>query len=101
MSAIPLVESEGTYSYEFSSESSQAYGTGSQKYLGGGVFGMFAGDANADGIINDTDKNPVWYSEAGIEGYLSADLNMDGQCDNKDKDDLWIPNQGVESQVPD
>ncbi|MCD4697324.1 MAG: fibrobacter succinogenes major paralogous domain-containing protein, partial [Bacteroidales bacterium] len=100
MSAIPLAESEGIYYFDFSIASGQAYGTGSQKDIGGGVFGMFAGDANGDGIINDTDKNPVWYSQAGIAGYLPADLNMDGQCDNRDKDDLWVPNQGIETQVP-
>jgi uncharacterized protein (TIGR02145 family) len=100
MSAFPLVESEGIYSYEFSIDGDQAYGTGSLKYIGGGVFGMFAGDANADGIVNEIDKDPVWETQAGIAGYLSADLNMDGQCDNREKDDLWIPNQGIGSQVP-
>lgn len=99
MSAIPLAESEGIYSYDFSVADGQAYGTGSQKDLGSGVFGMIAGDANGDGIINDTDKNPVWYTQAGIAGYLSADLNIDGQCNNQDKDDLWYPNQGYESQI--
>ncbi|RLD57298.1 MAG: hypothetical protein DRJ05_09935 [Bacteroidetes bacterium] len=100
MSAVPLTESGGIYSYDFSSASGQSYDTGSQKDLGSGVYGMFAGDANADGIINDTDKDPVWNTQAGIAGYLSADLNMDGQCNNKDKDDLWFPNRGCQSQIP-
>ena len=99
MSAIPLAESEGIYSYDFTNASGQAHGIGSQKDLGSGKFGMIAGDANGDGIVNDTDKNPVWNTQAGISGYLSADLNMDGQCNNQDKDELWFPNRGYGSQV--
>ncbi len=100
MSAVPLIKSSNIYSYDFSIGASQAYGTDSEKLLTGGVYGMYSGDANADGIIDDNDKTNSWNSETGLSGYLSSDLNLDGQSDNGDKNEIWLPNQGIGSQIP-
>jgi hypothetical protein len=61
---------------------------------------MFAGDANADGLVDLSDKSSYWEPNAGTPGYLSSDLNLDSQVNNQDKDDMWVPNLGKASQVP-
>jgi hypothetical protein len=61
---------------------------------------MIAGDANADRVINDTDRLAYWNVNAGLTGYISSDFSMDSQVNNKDKNDLWVPNFGSASQVP-
>jgi len=101
MSAYPLTESSGIYSHDFTTNENQAYSdTLSVKELIQGIWGMFAGDGNADGEINDADKINVWEMVAGEAGYFSGDFNMDTEVDNKDKDDIWVPNGGNGSQVP-
>ncbi len=100
MSAISLTETEGIYTYDFSSSSDQSYEAESQKDIGSGLFGMFAGDANADGVINDNDGIEFWYLETGQAGYLGSDVNMNGQSNNQDKNDLWYVNYSKTSKVP-
>ncbi len=100
MSAVPLTESGGVYSYDFSTGAAQAYGTNSQKDLGGGIYGMYAGDFNADGTVNADDKTNNWSNSAGAQGYLQTDGNLDGQSDNLDKHDWWLNNTGRSTQVP-
>ena len=99
ISANPLAESGGVYSYDFTSGAGQAYNNG-QKEIAPGVWGMVAGDADATGLIDENDKNPLWNQWAGETGYLPTDLNCDTQADNRDKNDYWLPNIGDESQVP-
>jgi len=65
-----------------------------------GIWGMIAGDGDANGEINMNDKNNVWILQAGQEGYNSGDFNLDGQVNNPDKNDLWIQNINAQSQVP-
>jgi len=100
MSANPLTEAGGVYSYDFTITAGQAYGTDAQKDLGGGVFGMYAGDSNADRTIDDSDKTGDWMTETGTFGYLPSDANLDGQSNNLDKNDFWLPNVGESCQVP-
>ena len=99
MSANPVTESGGTYSYDFTTSNTQAYGTNAQKELGSGVYGMISSDANADGNINSSDKI-LWEGESGSDSYKAGDFNMDGQVENKDKNDLWLENKDIGSQVP-
>ena len=99
ISANPLTESGGVYSYDFTTGAGQAYNSG-QKEIAPGVWGMFTGDADASDLIDENDKNPLWNQVAGETGYLPTDLNCDTQADNRDKDDYWLPNIGEESQVP-
>jgi len=101
LSAYPLTESGGVYSYDFTSPVGQAYGTDAEKNLGGGIYGLYGGDGNADGTIDTDDKTTVWSVEAGTGGYLNSDFNMDSQTDNSDKNDIWINNTGNSSQIPD
>ncbi len=99
MSAFPLLQLEGVYSYDFTIMD-RAYGTNATISIGGGSFGMYSGDANADGYIDDLDKSSIWILEAGNLDYLSSDLNLDSQSNNVDKDEFWLMNRGEDCQVP-
>lgn len=99
MSANPLVESAGVYNCDLSTNGAIYGGTLGSKYLGATIYGMIAGDANADGSIDLNDLTP-WNLSAGLYGYLQSDLNMNTEVDNVDKNDFVVPNMGKTSQVP-
>jgi len=102
MSANPVTESGGVYSYDFTTGSGKAYGAApGQKEIAPGIWGMFGGDGDADGQVNLNDKSNVWVIQAGTKGYKSGDMDMDGKVNNPDKNDVWIGNTGSNSQVPD
>jgi photosystem II stability/assembly factor-like uncharacterized protein/fibronectin type 3 domain-containing protein len=102
MSALPLTENAGIYSWDFSSGAGQAYGgTNAHKQLAPGVWGMIGGDGNANGQISNADKVDVWKVQAGSSGYLMGDFDMNVQVNNADKIDVWKVNSGAGSQVPD
>lgn len=101
LSANALIENGGMYAYDFTSGSGQAHGTNAQKDLGNGLFGLYAGDLNADGTVDVMDKNVSWGMDSGHSGYLPSDSNLNGQADNPDKNDIWLENLGKESQLPD
>jgi len=102
MSAFPLVEVGGTYTYDFTTASGQVYGGAlGHKEVSTGVWGMIGGDGLPDGQIGNTDKVDVWIPESGNSGYLMGDFTLDGQTNNGDKVDVWTPNSGSGSQVPD
>lgn len=101
LSANGLIQTDGIYTYNFTTGSEQAYGGASaQKEIGTGIWGMMGGDGDGNGIVNSYDKDPVWESEAGDQGYLKSDYNFDTQSNNLDKDNVWVPNLGNGSQVP-
>ncbi|MBN1339385.1 MAG: PKD domain-containing protein [Bacteroidales bacterium] len=101
ISAYPLSQAGGVYSYDFSSSASQAYGTSlGHKEIAAGIWGMIASDGNGDSQVNNSDKNDVWAAQAGTNGYLQGDFSMDGQVNNTDKNELWKPNTGLGGQVP-
>ncbi len=101
MSADPLLQTGDIYSYDFTTGAVQAFGTDAQKDLGSGVFGMYGGDADANGIIELDDKTIFWLLQAGKVGYLVGDFDLDGQVNNKDKNEIWLQNIYEESQLPD
>ncbi|MCD4746700.1 MAG: hypothetical protein K8R58_10415, partial [Bacteroidales bacterium] len=102
MSAYPLTEIGGVYTYNFTTGANQAFGGSlGHKEIEIGVWGMFGGDGNADSQIGNADKNDVWAVQAGTSGYLSGDFTMDVQVNNSDKNDVWAPNSGKGGQVPD
>jgi len=91
----------GAYLYDFTTPAGQAHGTDAQKDLGSGIFGMYAGDADANGTVELDDKTLFWSPEAGRSGYLNSDFNLNSQTDNTDKNEIWINNTGNFSQIPD
>lgn len=101
MSSGPLPDFFGIYNYDFTTGAGQAYGgANAHVELLPNVWGMIAADGDADGQIDNSDKNTIWTIQAGGSGYLEGDFNMDTQVDNVDKNDLWIPNSGSGGQIP-
>ncbi len=102
ISSIALEDNgNAVYPYDFTTSASKNLGgTGGSKLIGTEAYAMVAGDADADGTIDQADLDLKWVPQAGKNRYHGADLNMDGQIDNSDKDLLGIPNIGYSSQVP-
>ncbi|MGB4820501.1 MAG: hypothetical protein WBP33_15425 [Saprospiraceae bacterium] len=102
ISTTGLINGSGIFSWDFTTSSTQAFGgTAAQKSLEGENWGMFAGDGDANDVINNNDVTLIWTINAGKKGYYNADFSRDGQVNNKDKNDLWFPNIGKQCQVPD
>lgn len=102
MSGYPVDHSgDCQYTFNFTSGPDQAHGgTLGHNELEPGVWGMISGDGDADGQVNNVDKNDVWAIQAGAAGYLAGDFNMDAQANNLDKNELWAPNTGSGGQIP-
>ena len=88
------------YTYDFTISDAQAY-ENNQADLGDGAYGMFSGDFNADGIVDDFDLSTQWYLEAGYKGFKMSDGNLDIQVNNDDKNLQWYGNVGETEQFPD
>jgi hypothetical protein len=74
--------------YDFTTGSGQFYGTNGAKELETGVWGMWAGDVNGDGILKysdiDNDRLQIlirlgYIQTSTTTGYYNEDLNMDGE----------------------
>ena len=98
LSGQALSATGGIYTYDFTTSADKAYNSG-QKDLGGGTFGMYAGNANGDTEIGISDKT-TWQGQTGTAGYNSADLDMNGQVTNQDKNDVWLINNNTQSEIP-
>ncbi len=89
MSAAGVVKTNGIYQYDFTTPAGKAFGgISAQKEIAPGIWGMKAGDGNADGDINIDDVIDIWKPQAGKSGYLNGDFNLDGQSSNIDKNDI-------------
>lgn len=80
--AIQLLPPLTTYAFHIAS--TQAYGSNTPM-LESGVFGLYSGDINQDGVIDGLDYND-WESDNNSfgAGYLNTDLNGDGIVDGLD-----------------
>ena len=100
-SAVSLTSGSATL-YDFTTGSSQLYGTGGAKQLETGVWGLWSGDINQDKQITTTDYTD-WYNSAraGDLGYHVTDCNCDGQVTTEDYA-VWYNNAraGASSQIP-
>lgn len=100
LSGGQLILNAGIYSWNYSIGENQAYGGSlAHKQIASGIWGMCSGDGDANGQINNSDKNEVWKPQSGSSGYKSGDFNMNGQVDNLDKIEFWQVNSGKSSQV--
>jgi len=101
LSGGQLILNAGNYSWDFTASADQAYGgSNAHKEITPGIWGMISGDGDANGQVNNADKNDVWKPQSGSSGYKAGDFSMNGQVDNVDKNDLWKVNSGKSSQVP-
>ncbi|MGA7304245.1 MAG: hypothetical protein WBW88_05200 [Rhodothermales bacterium] len=102
MSASPVALSDASAPYDFTTSASQAFGLSAMKELEPGVWGLFAADANADGLVTALDFG-AWLAgtTAGLTGYQPADFDLDGAVTATDFV-LWLANTtaGAASRVP-
>ena len=70
--------------YDYSIAANEAYGS-NQGEVGNGVWAIFSGDINQDGVIDGLDYND-WENDSNnfAGGYFSTDLNGDGVVDGLD-----------------
>lgn len=101
LSAQELILNSGMCNYDFTQTENAAYGGNSAfKQLSPGIWGLVSSDGNADGQVNNLDKNIIWKPQSGLSGYQQGDFNLDGQVNNTDKINFWSPNTGRSSQLP-
>lgn len=85
---------------DFTNNSFTFYGSRpALKQLSTGIYGMYAGDANHDGIINAVDKNSFWRLQNGTKGYLHADFDLNGLVNAVDKNTFWFVNNSLIQQL--
>jgi glucose/arabinose dehydrogenase len=104
MSLSAVDFSSGQGSWDFSTAMTQGYTLGPDplRSLGGGTFGLIAGDVDVDGQITAGDFN-TWLLETKsvLTGYVGSDFDLDGQVTASDFN-LWLVNTKAvrSSQVP-
>jgi hypothetical protein len=91
-------------SHDFTASVKAAYSSNGPPLvdLGDGPFGLFAGDANADGFMDALDLEAyITQTTSAASGFQLADFNMDTSVDALDIN-LWIANSavGASSHVP-
>ncbi len=93
MSAGPMPFTSGSVIYDFTSGIDQYHGSAGAKVLAGGLYGLWAGDADQDGSVGSADF-AEWQSaaRAGASGYQAADLRLDGRVTTADYVH-WYENQ--------
>lgn len=101
MSADPLIRTGEFFQYNYTDAADKAFGgSNAQKELAPGIWGLIAGDGDADNKISNNDKTNIWKPQAATTGYKKGDFNMDKQVENTDKNDYWFPNINKVSLVP-
>lgn len=79
-------------SYDFTTAVDRAFGTNQQKMTTDGKAVMYAGDANADNVIQVTDFD-LWVAQpALLDSYEATDFNLDGVIQVTDYDQ-WFENK--------
>ncbi len=65
-----------------------------------GVYALYAGDANRDGRITNSDKVLFWRPQNATIGYRPADFNLNGRVQNSDLVSFWRVNNAKVSRIP-
>jgi hypothetical protein len=100
MSSGPVPLSTNSTLYDFTNAMNKAYGQNPMIQLASGIYGMYASDGNADGVIDLTDRDDIWLIENGNMGYLEGDFNMNSGVTVHDVNQFWNTNNGKATQVP-
>lgn len=101
MSSAPLTESSNAYTYDFTGDVSNAYGSGIKSNAKGlGKTAMFSGDTNLSGTVTNADYNDEIRTQPRASGYLRADANFSGNVTNADYNDAIRTNPRASSTVP-
>ncbi|MBK7212177.1 MAG: hypothetical protein IPH88_02530 [Bacteroidales bacterium] len=81
--AAAVLFAGSSISYDFTTSADQAFGNNQQTLSG--VFGMYSGDENQDGIIDSSDMIDADNDATGFAvGYIATDINGDGLVDSSD-----------------
>jgi choice-of-anchor B domain-containing protein len=102
MSSAAVDMSLGSGAWDFSSSSSQAFGANPMKGLGDGKWGLYAGEADINGLNSAGDYNSWLIDTKSVStGYAESDFNMDAQVLAEDFN-IWLANTKTvaASQVP-
>ena len=83
MSSEMVALSENSGLYDFTASEESAYGENPLKNLGGGVFALFSGDGNSDGVVNVLDYGEI-ANNIYKAGYYRGDVNMDSVVNDAD-----------------
>jgi len=100
MSASPIPLTMNSTLYDFTTAMNKAYGQNPMIELAPGIFGMYAADGNADGVIDITDRDEVWLVQNGTMGYLKGDFDMNSGVTIHDVNQIWNITNGRMTQVP-
>jgi len=101
MSGLNVTELPDSFTYDFTDTADKTYGgEKAVKFLNTGIWGMISADGNADGQINNQDKNDIWWPQLYNTGYYPGDFNMDTEVNLMDIENLWKSNSGKSSFVP-
>ncbi|WP_431135518.1 hypothetical protein [Psychroserpens mesophilus] len=83
-----------TISIDFTTSSLLVQGTNNAiANFSDGKYGLYAGDFNGDGQVQNTDRSIV-IPLIGLSGYNNADLNLNGEVQNNDINSILTPNIG-------
>ncbi len=73
----------GNYNYDFTTSASQAFGNNT--VLKAGLYCIYSGDVNQDGVIDITDEGLIDNAALNFaSGYIATDVNGDGVADLTD-----------------
>lgn len=98
MSATPLTLTETPSIIDFTASATNTFGsTNGIAQIGAGYFGLFSGDFNINGQIQNTDIQNL-IPNIGLAGYRIGDLNLNGQVQNTDLQSSLRPNLGRGAQ---
>ena len=75
MSSSPIALINGCIKYDFTTSENKAYGQNSMIELGNGIYGMYGGDSDGNGIIEDNDVVDV-SKKLFTSGYIEEDSDM-------------------------
>lgn len=83
-SALPVLMNTNPVNYDFSNASGKSYGSMCRQ-LEPGVYGMYSGDVNKDGLIESSDYSDVEnQSQLFLTGYVPTDLTGDWIVESAD-----------------
>ena len=102
MPTAQAISSSTPFEFDFTIAANQGSGQ-PQLEITSGVFGLWSGDANADGSINAFDSNSLWRPQNGATyNYLNstADFNLDASVNAVDNNAHWRVGNGQTSSIP-
>ncbi len=100
MSAAPVALSNTTTIVDFTSDLNDVFGASNGiATLSDGTLGLFSGDFNRNGQVQNTDYNAL-LETLGTAGYAAGDLDLNSQIQNTDLQLNLIPNIGKGQPFP-